>query len=93
MIGIREADEACAFSSKPIPQLGRGCAVEHEIAQRIRNWAAMIKVERLNAVRMRANHEIDSVIDQPARKFTLFISDVLAVFNAPMNQANHQICA
>ena len=53
----------------------------------------MIKVERLNAVRMRANHEIDGVIDQPAGELTLFISDLLAVFNAPMNQINHQICA
>ena len=41
---------------------------------------------------MRANHEINSMVDQPASEFALFVGDVLAVFNSPMNQANHEIC-
>ena len=52
----------------------------------------MIKIERLNTMRMRSNHKIDSMIDQPAGEFALFISDVLTVLNSPMNQANHEIC-
>ena len=52
----------------------------------------MIKIERLNTMRMRSNYKIDSMIDQPPGKFALFINDVLAVLNSPMNQADHEIC-
>ena len=53
----------------------------------------MIKIERLNAVRMRTNHNVDTVIHQPAGEFALFVSDILAVFNSPMDEANHQVRA
>src|SRR5205814_10615900 len=33
-----------------IRRLDRGCAVAHGIAQRIRDWAAMIRIERLNTM-------------------------------------------
>ena len=52
----------------------------------------MIEIERLNTMRMRANHDIDSAINQPAGEFTLFVSDLFAVFTSPMNQANDKIC-
>ena len=35
--------------------------------------------------------QIDSMIDQPAGQFALFIGDVLTVLNSPMNQADHEI--
>lgn len=44
-------------------------------------------------MRMRANHKIDSAINEPAREFALFLSNLFAVFNTPMDQANDKICA
>ena len=52
----------------------------------------MIKIERLNAMRMRTDDEIDSVIDQPAGEFALPIRDHLAVFGSPVNQASDEVC-
>src|SRR6266508_2844629 len=52
----------------------------------------MIEIKRLNTMRMRSDDEIDSMVDQPTSEFALFISDVLAVFNSPVNQTDHEIC-
>src|SRR5439155_14328432 len=67
-------------------------AIEDEITQRIRDWAAVIKVERLDTMRMRANHKINSVVHQPSGEFALFVSDIRSVFNSPVDHANHEAC-
>ena len=48
----------------------------------------MIKIQRLNTMRMRANDEIDSMVDQPTSEFALCIRNVFAVFDSPVNKAN-----
>ena len=52
----------------------------------------MIKIERLYTMWVRANDEINSVINQPTGEFALFVSDLLAVFDSPVDQANDKIC-
>jgi hypothetical protein len=42
-------------------------------------------------MRMRADYKVDSMVDEPASELALFISDLPAVFNSPMNQANDKI--
>src|SRR5438067_10931590 len=44
-----------------VPRCNTRRAVEHEIAERIGDRAAMIKIERLNTMRMRPNHKIDAM--------------------------------
>ena len=83
-----EADfEECA----PVPRRDTRRAIEHEIAERIGDRAAMIKIERLNTMRMGANHKIDPVVDEPAGEFALFISDIRAVLNSPVDQTNDDV--
>ena len=41
-------------------------------------------------MRVRANDEINAAIDQPTGEFALFISDFLAVFDSPVNEANDE---
>ena len=61
-------------------------------SKRIRDWAAVIKIERLHTVGVRANDEIYATIDQPTVEFALFVSDFFAVFDSPVNKANDKIC-
>src|SRR5213596_3135512 len=40
---------------------------------------------------VRANDEINAAINQPTGEFALFVSDLLAVFDSPVNEANDQL--
>jgi hypothetical protein len=51
----------------------------------------VIKVDRLHAMRVRSNDEVNAAIDQPTREVSLFVSDLIAVFNPPVNKANQAI--
>ena len=51
----------------------------------------MIKIERLHTMWVRANDEINAAINQPTGEFALFVSDFLAVFDSPVNEANDKI--
>ena len=41
---------------------------------------------------VRANDEINAVINQPTGEFALLVSNLLAVFDSPMDEANDKIC-
>ena len=43
----------------------------------------MIKIEWLHTMWVRANDEINAVINQPAGEFTLFVSDCFCCFQFP----------
>ena len=53
----------------------------------------MIKVERLNTMWVRPNHNVDTTIHQPASELALFVGDSIGIFNSPVDQASHQVCA
>ena len=53
--------------------------------------AATQLVERLHTMWVRANDEINAAINQPTGEFALFVSDFLAVFDSPVDEANDKI--